>query len=478
MTFVPSKLQDLIAPGPARPSSPLSPVGSALPTAISTSGVQQIPPQDDITFGNNTPREQGSFSVGPGLQIDSAISPSRTTSLHARVDNARSSNSLSFEDPRPRYHPTEHLVSRSDANPYRKKYELELFTYYRYNVAPILDLGLGSLAYGIGAVLDSMTFETIYHAILAVASFHRAIMRFPSQQVDEATGIISTHLAQQSIETSASRQFASSKALLLWRDLLSTPVQSWSCIAPRVLEQINRGVQFLEDWQLLSRLHLAAVLVDLSITWEVNITPAPLATVNGKDSEHLKQLSVALWQLEQSLALWNPQAQASNDERFPLAQLWLDRWRKLQTWYHARTEDMQPVIELRDEEISQFQLQETLVFPCIVFSNACAVVANVVHHVNAVILLRNKPRLTKPSAQPNSSTSLLWHANRVVGIISSAADAKTWDPLLIAALLCISRQFSHTEQIQAIQNTMARIQTISGVNIQMTLQDINNDNDG
>ncbi|KAK5064972.1 hypothetical protein LTR84_000807 [Exophiala bonariae] len=471
LTFVPSKLQELIAPGSTRPSSPASPVVPTLQTAISPSGNQHTPTQDDIGFDIDTPGELGNFSAGLEFQLGSTIS--------AHVDSVQSSNNLLVEDPQPRYQPAEHLVPQIDANPHRKKYELELFTYYRYHVAPVLDLGLGSLAYGVGAVLDSIASETIYHAILAVASLHRAVLRSPAQHVDEATGIISSHLAQQSIEASTTRHCLSSKALLLWRTLLSTPVRSWSCVGPSVLEHLNCGVEFLEDWQLLTRLHLATVLADLATAQPVNLTPAPLNTIDGKESEHLKQLSVALWNLEQSVALQNPPSPNSINERFPLAQRWLDRWRKLQNWYHARSDDMQPIVEVREEEMSQFQLKETLIFPCIVFSNACAVVANVVHHVNAVILLRNKPRLTKITGQPKSSTSLLWHANRTVGIISSAADAKTWDPVLIAALVCITRQFSHPEQIRAIQDTMARIQTISGVHVQMKFQDTNdNDNDG
>ena len=109
-----------------------------------------------------------------------------------------------------------------------------------------------------------------------------------------------------------------------------------------------------------------------------------------------------------------------------------------------------------------------------IFSSACAVVANVAHHMAAMILLQNKPRLAKATAEHNSSCSPLWHAQRILGIIASAAEAEIWDTFLVAGLVYTARRLSHSKQIQEAADVLKRLSSISGLRLASAIEQLDN----
>ncbi|KAI9881766.1 MAG: hypothetical protein M1823_006523, partial [Watsoniomyces obsoletus] len=305
LTFVASKLQDRLESTPATPPRPRSPwasIRAAVPPTTPPTGVPYLQPHHSFPSNESAVVGPGHFEVDFAPESSPGEQPSALKTPSADVDYAGSNVDRSRDS-----HAVQSRAARSplfpgDANTRRKEYELELFTHYCYHVAPVLDLGLGSLSFGVQAVLDSKTLETIYHAIIAVASSHRAAVGSLLHKVDEATSITSAHLAYLQVASPDWSNLATSRILLLYRSLMLAPIESWPTLAPEILNLIHRGAEVLEEWQVLSRLHLAASLIEAPTNGAMNFMPPPHATVDGREYGHLRQLSLALWLLEQNLA--------------------------------------------------------------------------------------------------------------------------------------------------------------------------------
>ncbi|KEF59183.1 uncharacterized protein A1O9_04027 [Exophiala aquamarina CBS 119918] len=352
----------------------------------------------------------------------------------------------------------------------RKLYELELLTYYRYDVAPVLDLGLGSLCFGIGLLLESKTSEAVYHAVLAVASCQRAAKKSSSTQVDQATSITSAHLARDDSKTRHGR-FVAPSDLLLWMNVCSSPVEQWSTLSSLILGHARSGIGSLERWLLLSRLHCGTKLVALSRSSHTeSLPPPPQNTADEKSHPALTQLGESLWLLETTFSLLLSDVRPSELPTAPTTQNWCAQWHKVQKWYLTRNDEMRQIFEVANE--GDLQPQENAEFPHIVFSNSCAIVANVAHHVTSLLLLQSKPRLTKPVTRSISSSSSLWHVHRAIGIIATATGGGTWDPFTTAALLYCSWKLSSSKQIRSVANTMNQIQSSSGLKLENPLSDL------
>ena len=361
------------------------------------------------------------------------------------------------------FQPTE----RGNNNARREQYEMELLTFYRYHVAPILDLGLGSLSFGIRTVLIATRREPIYNAVLALASSRRAAMSPDMRTVDEATSVSSAHFASQDANDLHGLDSAMAPLLLVCRALLMTPVDSWAVRSPELAHMALPTHMSAEQWSLLARLHLAAVLATAGASKDADSLPAHDLQVYGQP-EPTRQLCRALRTLEQSLFYLKPEDQPTGPPASSPVQAWLLHWQAAQDWYQNRSEDMQQLFELSDEEVPASGIE--LNFPCVVFSSACAVVANVAHHVAALTLLSHKPRLAKATAERSSSASPLWHAQRIMGIVASAAESETWDFFLVAAFVHTSQKLSHSKQIQEAARVLRHLSRLSGLHLGSTIE--------
>ena len=339
-------------------------------------------------------------------------------------------------------------------------------------MAPVLDLELGSLCFGVQLLLDSKASEAVHHAILAVASSQRASTRSFDKQLDQATSITSEHLARDETEARHGT-FAMPKALLLWKDLCLTPIEDWFSMTPHVLHHTCQSTSLLEHWLLLSRLHCAASLITPLGGSDIgSFPPLPQSTVDGKVHPALSQLGQSLWMLEKTLFLLLYDGRLSNGPGVPNAQDWRIQWHEIQQWYSRRIDEMRQIFEVTGDEILHFEQQDNIEFPYVVFSNACATVANVAHHTASFMLLQHKPRLIKPVAQTSSSISSMWHAHRVIGIVSAAAGAGIWDPFITATLAYCSRKLSNATQIRSVVDTMKLIQMRSGLKLENAICDL------
>ncbi|ETN44552.1 uncharacterized protein HMPREF1541_10222 [Cyphellophora europaea CBS 101466] len=477
LTFVASKLQDALESG-ARSAATQSPssgrvsdrANTSAPDSVTTARYQgphahTIPNNSSLVELDHFNIDSG-FEDTPGDEHVSNLGPS-TSITHA---SSSQTHSTLFQPAHNRSLAVPNVSAGGKSR--RQKYELELFIHYCYHVAPILDLGLGSLSFGVQATLDSTNLETTYHAILAVASSHRALLRPSLHPVDEATSVTSAYLAQQQVTGSDSVSASTSGILLLWRKVLVSPIESWSYLTSEMLSQMNQDAIVLEHWHVLSRLYLSASLTQASSTIDLKMRSPPHASIDGREYTHLRQSSLALWLLEETRFLFSPAAGSTEASIFPLAQTWLAHWQEVQSWFCTRSDDMQAILELGEDEDSQPQLRQNFDFPCIAFTHAAAVVANVAHHLASMILLRRKPRLIKPVAVSSSSTSSLWHAQRVIGIVATATDAEIWDPFLAAALSHAARHLSHDKQILTASQTLKRIQRMSGLNLDGAVRQI------
>jgi hypothetical protein len=184
------------------------------------------------------------------------------------------------------------------------------------------------------------------------------------------------------------------------------------------------------------------------------------------------QLGESLWMLEKTFAWPSSEKVASSSTGRSPAHDWHARWQELQQWYSRRETEMQQIIDLDDESMQRFQHQDSVEFSCILFSNVCAAIGNVAHHVASAVLLQSKPRLVKPAANQNSSTSSLWHNHRALSIISTASEAGIWDPFMTASLLYCSRKLSNGKQIYSLAKKLEKIQSLSGLELNKSISDL------
>jgi hypothetical protein len=142
---------------------------------------------------------------------------------------------------------------------------------------------------------------------------------------------------------------------------------------------------------------------------------------------------------------------------------WKSHWRDVQNWHVARIEEMQQVFELTEIGAAEQRAAGQLDFPVIVFSNPSATVANMAHHATALLLLQQKPRLVRATAEDGSSISPMWHALRVLGIATTASEEGIWDPLVASTVIYAARKLSHKKQLSIVTDMLRRGSRITGM---------------
>ena len=131
-----------------------------------------------------------------------------------------------------------------------------------------------------------------------------------------------------------------------------------------------------------------------------------------------------------------------------------------------RHEELQQVFEV--EEFNSLLAPEIhkAPFPIILFSNVCALLANFIHHLAALILLNCKPRAIKALAETGSSTSPVWHAQRLIGMIAAFDESDILDPIVIAGVIYAAKRLSHPSQIAVVVEILNKAMQITGMQLQ------------
>ncbi|KAK5199009.1 hypothetical protein LTR99_001048 [Exophiala xenobiotica] len=370
------------------------------------------------------------------------------------------------------------------ANPYdtdfdsQDRYEIDLLTYFRYEIAPRLDLELGESYFGDRIMHRANHNIALYQSILALSTCQRAATK-PSHHkraIDDSTS--SYVHARQCMLLADGEDRLSGTLLLTLRDMAMCPPRLWQGKFSSLQKSMTTPFeQMLEgQWQLMSRLALASRLmarstssssstaVDLSFVLQGTCPILP-----GQYLTHKQQLRQAIANLARALLISSHDAQNSH---LPLTATWLSCWSDNQLWFSARNEEMRQIFEVQELDVLQHGRPSSLDFPVIVFSNVCALLANFVHHLAALHLLHHKPRLIKAFAESGSSMSSVWHAQRLVGMIAAFDVSEVFDPLVVAGLIYAAKRLSHPSQLTVVVNLLKKASQWTGLELQEEIDNV------
>jgi hypothetical protein len=354
--------------------------------------------------------------------------------------------------------------------------ELELLTLYRYQIATRLDLGVGDQYFGVRALTRALSNVALYQSILALASCHRIYSGSQYSQENEIDGGNYVANAMASISMADHEDRSTISILLTLRDFHRSPPRLWAEQMSATLGNTNLVLDESADsqWQLIARLALAARLmatptshaVDLSFVFQRTSPMLP-----SQVSTHKQQLRLALSNLAHALAIPKTDADARQTTgRPPLLSTWQSCWSENQLWYSARREEMQQILEVEEFDSRMLTQVTKPSFPIVLFSNACAIVANLAHHLTALLLLHFKPRAIRPIAETGSSISPVWHAQRLIGMVAAFNQPDIFDPLVIAGLIYAARKLSHPSQITIVVDILKKATQVTGMELQEEIE--------
>lgn len=331
--------------------------------------------------------------------------------------------------------------------------EADLLSFYRYRIAPSLDLGVGDAYWGVAVLQHSVRSQSLRDAVCRLAG-HVWRCQQTASAVDMSQYTVSS-LDLDAFKDSGVNEEMATSVLGIYLSILQSAPQEWLHMIK--VETRRKRPSASDQCELLwERIRFAALLMAPSATLSKEEIPIAVARPDHTLEEgamspegHLRH---AMHLLCRAVLLCTPAVKTSRSQ-IPFGSLWQSCWSDTQIWYVMRSEEMQQVFELTDWDVVPSDCG-SLDLPCIIFTNACAALSNVVHHLTSLLLLQHKPRLMKATAERGSSTSTIWHAVRVVGIATVAVEDGLHDPLLVAASFRAGQVLSHSGQLAAVANTL------------------------
>ncbi|KIW34456.1 uncharacterized protein PV07_01234 [Cladophialophora immunda] len=354
---------------------------------------------------------------------------------------------------------------------------LDILTYYRYNTAVQIDLGVGEEYFGVRVLRRAAHCLRIQRSILALASYQRALSGSFRRPDDEIASFEYATAAEAICEDADEQEdILVSQTLLTLRSMIMNAPHQWENDAQGIcgsLASLPTG-ELEELWHLIARLCLAARLMAKHPSPIAGLSFLSRSTVPifaGQQLSKKQQLGQILSVLERTLLLSSSQNRPQLARNIPVAAEWQSCWSNSQLWCAARSDDMQQILALESSPGSHDDVGWSILgFPTLIFSNACALVANVVYHLTSLLLLQHKPRLVKAMADSGSSTSAQWHALRVIGIVASSDSSSVWNPLVAAAVIRAAKSLSHPSQLRAVADLLRGAVESSGMNLQDEIQ--------
>lgn len=349
------------------------------------------------------------------------------------------------------------------------KDEIEALVYYRYHIAPVLDLGVGTLYFGISVPAAATQDIALRDAITALVIAHKFVnAKDDTNSVQQqAAGPAFEHHELGLTSGSAPEYQCVVAMLIALKQLQVSPLEYWSHILARLLQELNPISVWIKPdaRQVIQRIALASGFLskhagqdlDLSL---IGIGKGPQTWHHVDLQPPSEQFTVALQLLHESLRFLLSTVERQRDTHFPLVSAWQKCWSESQMWYCLRVQDLRQILEIPAADNNDSSIAPDHSFPTIVFSNACAVHSNVCHHTTAIMLLQNKPRLARATAESGSSVSAIWHALRVISIVANASEAILGDALILAALVTATRVFSHAAQRAQAIHLATRVATL------------------
>ncbi|KIW15137.1 hypothetical protein PV08_05182 [Exophiala spinifera] len=348
--------------------------------------------------------------------------------------------------------------------------ELDLLTFYRYEIAARLDLGVGRLYFGVHVLTRALSEVSLYQSILALARAYagnKSPLGKGTGEEDDAAQ------ANRAALVADPEDSAAIFTILTLRKLHDAPPCVWHECMTNALETTHISLDQCvdEQWQLLARLALAASLTAPSASQSIRLSfilQRATPIIPDQVLTQHQQLQQALVNLARALVITRRDTGARlSAGRLPLISSWQSCWSDNQLWYSARREDMKQILEVGEFDPRLSVANNTQVpFPILAFSNLCSLVGNLTHHLTALLLLQFKPRAIRALPEQGSSTSPIWHAQRMIGMVVSVHERDVFDPLVIAGLVYAARRLSHPSQTTVVVNILKKVMERTGMQLQ------------
>ncbi|OAL45950.1 hypothetical protein IQ07DRAFT_519048 [Pyrenochaeta sp. DS3sAY3a] len=285
---------------------------------------------------------------------------------------------------------------------------LDLLKYYRYHIAPWLDICDSNQCFGVEILGLSAESTPIRYGILALAD--GALDKSKSTQLQDIADSSKDSISQQDVV-----QGALLDVFQILRDVSNDLPKFWEqeeahgrggLVLETVLLQLPNGSALASSiYWLLVRLVLSCALI---ASGPVRI-PLPFIAENLFRSANNDNIARCA-QDAISLCVDAVMFSQGDEDRWLQQRYGLNRvevWKTLLQgfahWYKHRPQEFQPIIELYPKD----GVQSDNDFPMVVFTGGAAILANQLYHTGMLLLLQNKPRFAD---RPSSSSSAIQHA--------------------------------------------------------------------
>ncbi|TLD15178.1 hypothetical protein PspLS_10729 [Pyricularia sp. CBS 133598] len=311
---------------------------------------------------------------------------------------------------------------------------LQLLTYYRYHVAPWLDMCDQGQTFGLVIPRLALQSNRVCYSLVSLTMSLSAKMGVAETTVDDISLPQSnpSHLDEFVADTlEKAHQFATGLPLD-WPRLM---FHDRTCIT----QSLTKSHVWRQAGSLRLRLVLSAALVSgepmFSAQELQHITPP----IGNSSSQNISDPTLEVLMLCAHSININSSTGSNTQFDGSPAQSWGKQTQALQSWYDARRETFRPLLDV-DMPTSD---PTVALFPTIVFSTPAAILANSVYHAAMLRLLRHKPR-TVPAL--SSGFSSLWHARRICAIAVNNGSSAHWDPCLLSTLYIAAKVMTYVPQ--------------------------------
>ncbi|UPX12063.1 uncharacterized protein EKO05_0002639 [Ascochyta rabiei] len=342
---------------------------------------------------------------------------------------------------------------------------LELLTFFRYNVAPWLDICDSEQQFGVSLLIKSAQVPCLRTAIMHLAA--------ASSSMAWASGEM--RVGRSTSDRSRSIDIASDIAVETVVDVFNVLADATPNLAAfwlrddrgktrtRLLERLLLGLGLSDlstcAYWLLVRIELSCALMERN-----NRIPLPFLTgqynqVRTNDPRAQCAYDTIALCVDAAMFTqgdddqWLQQRHGTNR-----VEVWKALVQGFANWYMHRPQAFQPIVELypKDGMLADDD------YPTILFTSGAALLANQLYHTGMLLLLQNKPRFAENRSQNSPSMSTLWHAHRICGIAIQNDRPGWWDPCLIASLVVAGRTATHASQHNVIVSALQSVQQLTG----------------
>ncbi|GAD96307.1 hypothetical protein ANI_1_3042024 [Paecilomyces variotii No. 5] len=354
---------------------------------------------------------------------------------------------------------------------------LELIKYFRYEVAPWLDIY--DMSHSFGILVPRMATESreLLFALLALSADSMASMTPSSSRLrgdaERYAGISESYRNTESTTNNLHRVVAAVLVAIYHYSLR---------LSEKLMNDINRAIGFLSSlpvnlWKSCLTAGIYGLLLRLDISNAISNNTAlrtslpanghaPSATKASQFDAVFDQGQYILSLCAQAVHLRSRNLEMPPVIRSPGPESFIDRWRilaeRLSDWYDNRPQDFRPMVDVSSTDISADIVHQ---FPTILFTNSAAVFTNQMFHTAMFLLLEHKPRTLRFIDNHNIVMSPLWNIHRICGIAVNNDRRECWDPLLVTSFFVAAKQMTHESQQNIIQQAFFRIKGLTGMDI-------------